>query len=262
MSETDSHSNTRQPNNRQTHESAKDNHSSDQERPKRRPRRRRRRPQGQQSTATTDAKQGAADVNVKKAPTTDHAKKPRRRRSNHRKPVEGAKKTTQGAAKSQVAAPTTTGSESVALSQATLSTTRNETSAHTSSSAVAKSASQIRDDLALAFVGHDPQPLQPVARQAVFVFIRNLRQVRQLKRFGDIDYVSKKMHYVVIYMDQAQIESQRQALNKLNFVKRVVVSERPAVDPFVGQGVNANFVTHTKGDGGADALATTDNGEV
>ncbi|GAB6092223.1 YlbG family protein [Furfurilactobacillus curtus] len=259
MSETDSHTNKGQSSNRGTHGSSMGDNNSDQERPKRRPRRRRRRPQGQQTAAATDSKQATGNSTTKKAQTTDRAKKPRRRRSNRRKPTEDSNKSKQVAAKSQTALSIKKGTETVTPSQ---QTTPNVSSSHADINAGAKIASQIRDDLALAFVGHDPQPLQPVARQAVFVFIRNLRQVRQLKRFGDIDYVSKKMHYVVIYMDQARIESQRQALNKLNFVKRVVVSERPTVDPFVGQGVNANFVTHTKGDGGADALSVTDSGEA
>ncbi|KRL57065.1 YlbG family protein [Furfurilactobacillus rossiae] len=116
----------------------------------------------------------------------------------------------------------------------------------------------VRANLADAFVNHDPEKLVPQARQALHVFVRNLRQVRQLRRFGDIEYISKKLHYVVIYMDQDDISRNQQAINKLSFVRRVMVSERPEIDPFVGEGVNANFVTHTENDGAADAIPDTD----
>ncbi|HAT55341.1 MAG TPA: hypothetical protein DCW31_08925, partial [Lactobacillus sp.] len=116
-------------------------------------------------------------------------------------------------------------------------------------------ATTVRANLTDAFVDHETKPLVPQHRQALHVFVRNLRQVRQLRRFGDIDYISKKLHYVVIYMNQDDIEKNQQAISKLSFVRRVMVSERPEVDPFVGHGVNANFVTHTENDGAADALS-------
>ncbi|MGV0168661.1 YlbG family protein [Furfurilactobacillus sp. WILCCON 0119] len=128
-----------------------------------------------------------------------------------------------------------------------------KTQAVSAAAPVAQPETVVRAELANAFVDHEPTALTLQPRQALSVYVRNLRQVRQLRRFGDIDYVSKKLHYAVIYMDADQIEQNRQAINKLSFVRRVMVSERPVIDPFVGHGVNANFVTHTENDGAADA---------
>ena len=67
-------------------------------------------------------------------------------------------------------------------------------------------------------------------RQSVSVFISHLRQSKQLRRFGDILYVSRRMKYVVIYMDQDQVTSNVQRLKQLGFVKKVVVSPRNQIN--------------------------------
>ena len=67
-------------------------------------------------------------------------------------------------------------------------------------------------------------------RQSVSVFISHLRQSKQLRRFGDIIYVSRRMKYVVIYMDQDQVTSNVQRLKQLGFVKKVVVSPRNQIN--------------------------------
>ena len=64
-------------------------------------------------------------------------------------------------------------------------------------------------------------------RQGVIVYLYRLRQSRQLRKFGQIQYISKRMKYVVLYMDRNQIEQNIVKLKKLRFVKKVELSYRP-----------------------------------
>ncbi len=64
-------------------------------------------------------------------------------------------------------------------------------------------------------------------RQGVIVYLYRLRNSRQLRKFGQIQYISKKMKYVVLYMDQANVEGNIERLKKLKFVKHVEPSVRP-----------------------------------
>lgn len=66
-----------------------------------------------------------------------------------------------------------------------------------------------------------------VSRQSVIVYLYRLRNSRQLRRFGYIQYISRKMKYVVIYMNQADVKSNIERLKKLKFVKKVQSSVRP-----------------------------------
>jgi uncharacterized protein YlbG (UPF0298 family) len=64
-------------------------------------------------------------------------------------------------------------------------------------------------------------------RQGIIVWMHSLKQVKQLRRFGTIHFVSKRMKYVVIYLDMDVVENTIQKLNNLHFVKKVEVSQRP-----------------------------------
>lgn len=66
--------------------------------------------------------------------------------------------------------------------------------------------------------------LQP--RTSLVVYVSSLRQVRQLKRFGHVDYVSKRMRYAVIYMNEAEVDENVSRLKQLKFVRRIVRSPR------------------------------------
>ncbi|MCM0583180.1 YlbG family protein [Weissella diestrammenae] len=75
------------------------------------------------------------------------------------------------------------------------------------------------------------------ARRSLIVYLNNVRQAKQLRRFGIVDYISQRMKYAVIYMDEADIEQKRQLIERLGFVKSVEISHWPDVDSTVG-GVN------------------------
>ncbi|WP_125572764.1 YlbG family protein [Levilactobacillus huananensis] len=70
--------------------------------------------------------------------------------------------------------------------------------------------------------------IQP--RQSLIVYTYSLKQTRQLKRYGTVMYVSKKMRYVVLYVNRDQVASLTDQLSHLRFVKRVVASHRPEIN--------------------------------
>jgi uncharacterized protein YlbG (UPF0298 family) len=64
-------------------------------------------------------------------------------------------------------------------------------------------------------------------RQGIIVWVHSLKQVKQLKRFGNIHYVSKKLKYIVIYMDMERVEDTVDRIKSLSFVKKVDLSYKP-----------------------------------
>lgn len=68
------------------------------------------------------------------------------------------------------------------------------------------------------------------ARRGLIVWVYSLKQVRNLRRFGYVHYVSKKMKYVVLYVDDIDVEEIIVKLNKQFFVRSVDVSFRPDIN--------------------------------
>ncbi|MFC6274631.1 YlbG family protein [Levilactobacillus tangyuanensis] len=66
-------------------------------------------------------------------------------------------------------------------------------------------------------------------RQSLVVYTYSLKQTRQLKRYGTVMYVSKKMRYVVLYVNRDAVPALTEQLSHLRFVKRVVASKRPDI---------------------------------
>ncbi|KRL99949.1 YlbG family protein [Liquorilactobacillus satsumensis] len=64
-------------------------------------------------------------------------------------------------------------------------------------------------------------------RQGVVVYLFHLKNSRQLKRFGTIHYVSRRMKYVVLYMDQEAVSESLVKLKEMRFVKKVMPSPLP-----------------------------------
>lgn len=80
-------------------------------------------------------------------------------------------------------------------------------------------------------------------RQGVNVFVKRLKQSKQLRRFGDIQYVSRRMHYVVIYMDRDKVAENVAKLRQLNFVKKILVSPRPELNMDFSQAMGVYKLT-------------------
>lgn len=58
-------------------------------------------------------------------------------------------------------------------------------------------------------------------RQGLIVWVKSLRNIKNLRKYGNLHYVSKKMKYAVIYCDKSEAENITEKLLALGFVKSV-----------------------------------------
>lgn len=58
-------------------------------------------------------------------------------------------------------------------------------------------------------------------RKSLIVYVYSTKQVRQLKKYGLIYYVSQKMHYVVMYVNADNYEWVKEKISSLRIVKKV-----------------------------------------
>ena len=56
-------------------------------------------------------------------------------------------------------------------------------------------------------------------RQGLVVWVYSLKQLKTLRRYGTIMYVSRRMKYVYLYLDQDELAQTSAKLSKLRFVK-------------------------------------------
>ena len=66
-----------------------------------------------------------------------------------------------------------------------------------------------------------------VDRQGLAVWLTSLKFARQLRRFGNVHYVSKKMKYAIVYCNQDEIDDLIERLQSFHYVRDVQKSMRP-----------------------------------
>ena len=71
-------------------------------------------------------------------------------------------------------------------------------------------------------------------RRSIIVHLKNVREARQLRRFGVVSYISEKMKYAGIYMNEADVATKSSLIERLGFVSSVELSHWPDVDTTVG----------------------------
>lgn len=76
---------------------------------------------------------------------------------------------------------------------------------------------------------------EPTARRPLVVHLRSTRVVRSLRHYGNLVYVSHRMHYAIIYIDEEQLDSTIEKIKKLRTVGKVVKSAWPELDPELKQ---------------------------
>ncbi|MFV9508438.1 YlbG family protein [Lactobacillus salivarius] len=69
-----------------------------------------------------------------------------------------------------------------------------------------------------------------VERQGVIVYLKHLKQSKQLRKFGTIHCVSRKMKYVLIYMNAEDVNEALHKLKSMKFVSKVEISPRKEID--------------------------------
>ncbi|GAA0364353.1 YlbG family protein [Bacillus horti] len=63
-------------------------------------------------------------------------------------------------------------------------------------------------------------------RVGLAVWLNNIKMARHLRRFGNVHYISRKMRYAIMYVDEPTIEDTLQKLEQFNFVKKIDRSYR------------------------------------
>ena len=63
-------------------------------------------------------------------------------------------------------------------------------------------------------------------RLGVAVWVKNTRAAKNLRKFGTIHYISKRLQYVSMYVGADQIDETIRIMEKLNFVTKVERSHR------------------------------------
>ncbi|CAI2613683.1 hypothetical protein AKUH3B111A_09600 [Apilactobacillus kunkeei] len=58
-------------------------------------------------------------------------------------------------------------------------------------------------------------------RKSLIVYVYSTKQVRQLKKYGLIYYVSQKMHYVVMYVNDDNYDWIKEKISSLKIVKKI-----------------------------------------
>lgn len=64
-------------------------------------------------------------------------------------------------------------------------------------------------------------------RQGLIVYVHQLKHAKSLRKYGHIQFISRRLKYVVMYCDVEEIEAMKIKLQRLPFVKDVVESYRP-----------------------------------
>lgn len=69
------------------------------------------------------------------------------------------------------------------------------------------------------------------SRTSLIVYLRNVNNDQfKLRRFGDIVYFSKKLYYLILYVNKGEAEETADKLRAFNFVKKVEFSQNDALD--------------------------------
>ncbi|MDN6640161.1 MAG: YlbG family protein [Tetragenococcus sp.] len=80
-------------------------------------------------------------------------------------------------------------------------------------------------------------------RRGLIVWVYSTKQIKNLRRYGFVHYVSSKMKYAVLYVNEEDTEKSIEKLNRLHFVRDVDISHRPEIDMNFGDkiGTEAAF---------------------
>jgi uncharacterized protein YlbG (UPF0298 family) len=58
----------------------------------------------------------------------------------------------------------------------------------------------------------------------------SLRQVRNLRRYGTVLYISKRMKYALVYLNEADFDQNSEKIERLHFVRKIEKSYRPDIE--------------------------------
>lgn len=76
----------------------------------------------------------------------------------------------------------------------------------------------------------DNSEFEIIKRRGLIVWVYSLKQLKNLKKFGLLHYVSRRMEYVVLYLNEETFEETEERIRKLHFVRNVERSYRPDIE--------------------------------
>ena len=65
-----------------------------------------------------------------------------------------------------------------------------------------------------------------IERTGLIVWVNDTKAARNLEKYGSLHYISKKMNYVVLYVNTAQSDEISRNILRLPYVKKVELSMR------------------------------------
>ncbi|MDO1605305.1 YlbG family protein [Lactobacillus sp. YT155] len=82
-------------------------------------------------------------------------------------------------------------------------------------------------------------------RKGLIVWMYSLRGQKELKKFGNIYYISKRMKYAVMYVDMKDLDKAVDKISRMKFVKKVEFSYRDEIDMDFEARIGASSIKDT-----------------
>ncbi|VUX18878.1 Uncharacterised protein [Enterococcus avium] len=91
-------------------------------------------------------------------------------------------------------------------------------------------------------------------RRGIIVWVYSLKQLKTLKRYGLVHFVSRKMKYVVLYVNEETVEEVEEKLQTLHFVRQVERSYRPDIEMNFADRIGTKAAYQVKDDDELDVV--------
>ena len=91
-------------------------------------------------------------------------------------------------------------------------------------------------------------------RRGIIVWVYSLKQLKTLKRYGLVHFVSRKMKYVVLYVNEETVEEVEEKLHTLHFVRQVERSYRPDIEMNFADRIGTKAAYQVKDDDELDVV--------
>ena len=91
-------------------------------------------------------------------------------------------------------------------------------------------------------------------RRGIIVCVYSLKQLKTLKRYGLVHFVSRKMKYVVLYVNEETVEEVEEKLQTLHFVRQVERSYRPDIEMNFADRIGTKAAYQVKDDDELDVV--------
>jgi len=68
-----------------------------------------------------------------------------------------------------------------------------------------------------------------IKRQGIVVWFQHMKNMKQLKRYGNVIYISKRLKYALLYVNQDELEDIETKIMKHSFVSKIERSYKPFI---------------------------------